>query len=89
MQEQNLSDCKLVEGYFVTPLERYLPGIVPEIAQKAHFQALLPIRWPEKGGKPVCLHLAGTGDHVSLLEPLRLEYIIFNTCKSYYKHLFI
>ncbi|CAB3220395.1 unnamed protein product [Arctia plantaginis] len=62
-KEQNLNDCKLVEGYFVTPLERYLPGIVPEIAQKAHFQALLPIHWPEPDCKPVCLHLAGTGDH--------------------------
>lgn len=54
-----------MEGYFLTPLERYLPGIVPEIAQKAHFQALLPVKWPEKECKPVCLHLAGTGDHVS------------------------
>ncbi|KPJ11538.1 Uncharacterized protein C4orf29-like [Papilio machaon] len=62
-KEQNLSDCKLLEGYFLTPLERYLPGIVPEIAQKAHFQALLPLHWQEKGCKPVCLHLAGTGDH--------------------------
>uniref|UniRef100_A0A2A4JX07 Protein ABHD18 n=1 Tax=Heliothis virescens TaxID=7102 RepID=A0A2A4JX07_HELVI len=62
-KQQTLSDCKLYEGYFITPLERYLPGIVPKIAQKAHFQALLPIHWPEKNCKPVCLHLAGTGDH--------------------------
>lgn len=62
-KEQNLNDCKLVEGYFTTPLERYLPGIVPEIAQKAHFQVILPLRWPDPDCKPVCLHLAGTGDH--------------------------
>ncbi|XP_038214612.1 protein ABHD18 [Zerene cesonia] len=62
-KEQNLSDCRLLEGYFVTPLEKHLPGIVPEIAQKAHFQMLLPIHWPEPTCKPVCLHLAGTGDH--------------------------
>lgn len=62
-KQQTLSDCKLYEGYFITPLERYLPGIVPKIAQKAHFQALLPLHWPEKNCKPVCLHLAGTGDH--------------------------
>ncbi|XP_026314286.1 protein ABHD18 [Hyposmocoma kahamanoa] len=61
-KEQNLSDCKLLEGYFTTPLERYLPGIVPEIAQKAHFQTLMPLHWPENC-KPMCLHLAGTGDH--------------------------
>ncbi|KAJ8711282.1 hypothetical protein PYW07_008524 [Mythimna separata] len=62
-KQQTLSDCKLYEGYFITPLERYLPGIVPKIAQKAHFQALLPLHWSEKNCKPVCLHLAGTGDH--------------------------
>ncbi|XP_045770295.1 protein ABHD18 isoform X1 [Maniola jurtina] len=62
-KEQNLADCKLIEGYFLSPLEKYLPGIVPEIAQKAHFQVLLPIHWPDPGCKPVCLHLAGTGDH--------------------------
>lgn len=62
-REQKMSDCTLLEGYFLSPLERYLPGIVPEIAQKAHFQALLPVHWPEKGCKPMCLHLAGTGDH--------------------------
>lgn len=62
-KEQNLSDCKLLEGYFLSPLEKFLPGIVPEVAQKAHFQALLPMHWQEKGYNPVCLHLAGTGDH--------------------------
>lgn len=62
-KEENLTDCKIIEGYFVTPLERYLPGIVPEIAQKAHFQAILPMHWPVPECKPVCLHLAGTGDH--------------------------
>ncbi|XP_063628733.1 protein ABHD18 isoform X1 [Cydia splendana] len=62
-KKQKLSDCTLLEGYFISPLHRYLPGIVPEVAQKAHFQVLLPIHWPEKGVKPMCLHLAGTGDH--------------------------
>ncbi|XP_034828217.2 protein ABHD18 isoform X1 [Maniola hyperantus] len=62
-KEQNLADCKLIEGYFLSPLEKHLPGIVPEIAQKAHFQVLLPVHWPDPGCKPVCLHLAGTGDH--------------------------
>ncbi|XP_053617336.1 protein ABHD18 isoform X2 [Plodia interpunctella] len=62
-KEECLSDCRFVEGFFMTPLEKFLPGIVPQIAQKAHFQALLPVHWPEPGVKPVCLHLAGTGDH--------------------------
>ncbi|XP_037872275.1 protein ABHD18 isoform X2 [Bombyx mori] len=62
-KEQNVAEGKLLEGYFTSPLEKHLPGIVPEIAQKAHFQALLPTKWPDKDCKPVCLHLAGTGDH--------------------------
>ncbi|CAH0713723.1 unnamed protein product, partial [Brenthis ino] len=62
-KEQKLSDCHMLEGYFLTPLEKYLPGIVPQIAQKAHFQILLPVQWPDTRCKPVCLHLAGTGDH--------------------------
>ncbi|XP_041972400.1 protein ABHD18 isoform X2 [Aricia agestis] len=62
-KEQKLADCRLLEGFFITPLERYLPGIVPEIAQKAHFQILLPEKWQDPNYKPVCLHLAGTGDH--------------------------
>ncbi|GBP39339.1 hypothetical protein EVAR_24320_1 [Eumeta japonica] len=62
-KEQNLTDFKLVEGYFTTPLERYIPGIVPEVAQKAYFQALFPITWADADARPVCLHLAGTGDH--------------------------
>lgn len=65
-QEQKLTDCHILEGYFLSPLEKLLPGIVPEVAQKAHFQILLPIKWPDARCKPVCLHLAGTGDHVRI-----------------------
>jgi hypothetical protein len=46
-------------------MELHLPGIVPEEAQNAHFQMILPNKWPEENYKPVCLHLAGTGDHVN------------------------
>lgn len=62
-KEQKLTDCHILEGYFLSPLEKLLPGIVPEVARKAHFQILLPIKWPDTRCKPVCLHLAGTGDH--------------------------
>lgn len=47
----------------MTPLELYLPGLVPEEAQDAHFQMMLPLKWKEHDYKPVCVHLAGTGDH--------------------------
>jgi len=28
------------------------------------FQMILPKVWPANGKRPVCIHLAGTGDHV-------------------------
>lgn len=61
------SDCRVLEGHFVTPLDKFLPDLVPEAAKSAHFQILLPLKWKENNFKPMCLHLAGTGDHVSMI----------------------
>jgi Alpha/beta hydrolase domain containing 18 len=63
-KDEETSDCRILEGKFLSPLELYLPGLVPEAAKDAHFQMILPKKWKEDGYKPVCLHLAGTGDHV-------------------------
>lgn len=63
--EEKCSDYHIVEGKFLTPLELYLPGLVPEAARYAHFQMLLPLRWPHQNHRPMCVHFAGTGDHVS------------------------
>ena len=30
----------------------------------SHFQLVLPRKWHSHKIKPICLHLAGTGDHV-------------------------
>uniref|UniRef100_U5EXN2 Protein ABHD18 n=1 Tax=Corethrella appendiculata TaxID=1370023 RepID=U5EXN2_9DIPT len=57
------SDCRILEGKFKTPLEYYLPGLVPDVVQNAHFQILLPLKWNDERYKPMCIHLAGTGDH--------------------------
>lgn len=62
-KEEVTSDCKIVEGRFKTPLEIYLPGLVPDVVQNAHFQVLLPLKWNDERFKPICIHLAGTGDH--------------------------
>ncbi|CRK90015.1 CLUMA_CG003741, isoform A [Clunio marinus] len=62
-KEENTSDCKIIEGKFLTPLELFLPGLIPEEAKDAHFQMILPHKWQEENYKPICLHLAGTGDH--------------------------
>lgn len=56
----------MIEGKFLTPLELYLPGLVPEAARHAYFQMLLPLRWQDERFKPVCIHFAGTGDHVRI-----------------------
>ncbi|XP_068596389.1 protein ABHD18 [Brachionichthys hirsutus] len=58
---EDLSDCQILEGFFLSPLEHFLPGILPPEAVKARFQFILPKRWQKN--RPVCIHLAGTGDH--------------------------
>ncbi|XP_056898721.1 protein ABHD18 [Takifugu flavidus] len=58
--EEN-SDCYIHEGYFISPLEHFVSGILPPEAVKARFQFIVPKRWQKN--RPVCIHLAGTGDH--------------------------
>ncbi|NP_001026305.3 protein ABHD18 isoform X1 [Gallus gallus] len=56
------SDCKILEGHFISPLAHYVPGILPVESLVARFQFITPRRWNSKH-RPVCIHLAGTGDH--------------------------
>ncbi|XP_036407209.1 protein ABHD18 [Megalops cyprinoides] len=55
------TDCKILSGHFISPLEHSVPGILPPESVKARFQFIVPKRWRKY--KPVCIHLAGTGDH--------------------------
>ncbi|XP_032366522.1 protein ABHD18 isoform X2 [Etheostoma spectabile] len=55
------ADCKIHDGFFISPLEHLVPGILPPEAVKARFQFVVPKRWQKN--RPVCVHLAGTGDH--------------------------
>ncbi|XP_036933169.1 protein ABHD18 isoform X1 [Acanthopagrus latus] len=55
------ADCQIHDGFFISPLEHLVPGILPPEAVKARFQFIVPKRW--KKNRPVCIHLAGTGDH--------------------------
>ncbi|XP_011164258.1 protein ABHD18 isoform X3 [Solenopsis invicta] len=57
------SDCHIIEGNFESPFEKHLPGIIPDKAKTAYFQIILPSKWSSHKIKPICLHLAGTGDH--------------------------
>ncbi|KAG7241943.1 hypothetical protein INR49_024690 [Caranx melampygus] len=55
------SDCLIHDGFFISPLEHLVPGILPKEAVKARFQFIVPRKWQKN--RPVCIHLAGTGDH--------------------------
>lgn len=81
-QEEKTSDYHIIEGKFLTPLELYLPGLVPKAAQDAHFQMLLPLKWQDENFKPVCVHFAGTGDHVRINEFLIQLYNALNLFQS-------
>ncbi|XP_033829965.1 protein ABHD18 [Periophthalmus magnuspinnatus] len=55
------SDCHIHNGHFISPLVHLVPEILPPEAIKARFQFIVPKRWQKN--RPVCVHLAGTGDH--------------------------
>lgn len=58
---EEFADCQVQEGFFISPLEHLVPGILPPESIKARFQFIVPKRWQKN--RPVCIHLAGTGDH--------------------------
>lgn len=64
LQAEKTSECRIIEGRFLSPMEIFLPGLVPKESLNAHFQMILPLKWKDEKYKPICIHLAGTGDHV-------------------------
>lgn len=60
-QTEELSDCQIHDGFFISPLEHLVPGILPPEAVRARFQLIVPKKWQKN--RPVCIQLAGTGDH--------------------------
>ncbi|XP_014673914.1 PREDICTED: uncharacterized protein C4orf29 homolog [Priapulus caudatus] len=61
-KEATTSDCKILEGHFLSPMVEFAPGMVPPEAEVAKFQMILPLKWKSQL-RPMCVHLAGTGDH--------------------------
>nr|KAF6346100.1 abhydrolase domain containing 18 [Pipistrellus kuhlii]KAF6346101.1 abhydrolase domain containing 18 [Pipistrellus kuhlii] len=59
---EDQSDCKILDGHFVSPMAHYVPDIMPVESIIARFQFIVPKEWNSKY-RPVCIHLAGTGDH--------------------------
>ncbi|XP_077135231.1 protein ABHD18 isoform X2 [Ranitomeya variabilis] len=56
------TDCKIFDGHFTSPLVHYVPDVMPPETVTARFQFIVPKEWKSKY-RPVCIHLAGTGDH--------------------------
>ncbi|XP_069487199.1 protein ABHD18 isoform X3 [Ambystoma mexicanum] len=56
------TDCKILDGHFISPLSHYVPDVMPSECVTARFQFIVPKEWKSKH-RPVCIHLAGTGDH--------------------------
>ncbi|XP_055000553.1 protein ABHD18 [Sorex araneus] len=56
------SDCRILDGHFVSPMAHYVPDILPAESVIARFQFIVPKEWTSQH-RPVCIHLAGTGDH--------------------------
>lgn len=66
--EQTDTYC-LYEGHFYSPLVDYLSDLVPNESHIAYFQLIVPSYWNtnylSKQIRPLCVQIAGTGDHVS------------------------
>ncbi|XP_035824379.1 protein ABHD18 isoform X2 [Aplysia californica] len=62
-KEYKDGDCRVLEGHFLSPFVHHLPGIMPKEVETANFQMILPVQWRHPIHRPVCIHLAGTGDH--------------------------
>ncbi|XP_035220093.1 protein ABHD18-like [Stegodyphus dumicola] len=54
---------QILDGHLLSPFVNHLPEVVPEESKIARFQVLLPNVWSFEPMRPICLHLAGTGDH--------------------------
>ncbi|KAK9751893.1 Alpha/beta hydrolase domain containing 18 [Popillia japonica] len=61
--QQTLGDCHVAHGKFKSPFALHLPDVVPDSVREAYFEIILPKTWNLYPYKPMCIHLAGTGDH--------------------------
>ncbi|KAI8798026.1 protein ABHD18 isoform X2 [Biomphalaria glabrata] len=62
-KEYKDNGARILEGHFTSPFVHHLPGIMPKEVETASFQVILPDQWRSPPLKPICIHLAGTGDH--------------------------
>ena len=62
VKDEETKNYRLLHGYFRSPFMDYLPQLLPEESEKAHFQVVLP-KDRKPGFTPIVVHYAGTGDH--------------------------
>ena len=62
-QTSKQDSFSVLDGHFVSPLVKYYPGLLPKESEVAYFQAIIPKNRPRNGKQPMCIQLAGTGDH--------------------------
>ncbi|XP_017774825.1 PREDICTED: protein ABHD18 [Nicrophorus vespilloides] len=63
LKEETWSDCYVRNCRFKSPLAIHLPEVVHPEVQNAYFQMIVPKQWSTGPYRPICIHLAGTGDH--------------------------
>lgn len=63
---ESTAHYSVYEGHLQSPMNDYFHEQIPEEARIAKFQLVLPKKWHHQTLKPICLHLAGTGDHVRM-----------------------
>lgn len=63
LNEQSFEDYQLIEGTFHSPLAHFLPDVVVPEVRPARFQLIFPKKCKSNMYRPLCIHLAGTGDH--------------------------
>lgn len=61
--ERTSAGWRSLEGKFKSPFSVLVPELVSHEIEDAYFRMLLPLKWKSDVYKPVCIHLAGTGDH--------------------------
>lgn len=81
-QSQKHADCHIIEGKFRSPFASHMPGLVAPEVQDAFFQMVLPLHW-SNDYKPVCIHLAGTGDHVSCFGLIQHYFVNINFSSTF------
>ena len=65
-KEYTKSKCRILDGYFRSPMCDHLDELVPKECENAYFQVVLPEKRNQQSCQPMCVQFAGTGDHCKM-----------------------